>query len=80
VNKLNRGTGGLPEDGSLREPKHVGVFIVTLILFRVDATSDVHQSDFNKRILILEMHGTNIKKKLNRVHHVPTGAPHKWTE
>ena len=26
----------------LREPKHVGVFIVTLILFRVDATSNVH--------------------------------------
>ena len=25
----------------LREPKHVGVFIVTLILFRVDITSDV---------------------------------------
>jgi hypothetical protein len=25
---------------------------VTLILFRVDATSDVHQMDFNKRILI----------------------------
>ena len=34
---------------------------MTLILFRVDATSNVHQLDFNKRILILEMHGTNIK-------------------
>ena len=39
------------------------MFIVTLILFRVDATSDVHSLDFNKGILILEMHGTNIKKK-----------------
>jgi hypothetical protein len=38
-----------------------GVFIVTLILFRVDATSNMHQLDFNKRILILKMHGTNIK-------------------
>ena len=39
---------------------------MTLILFRVDATSNVHQLDFNKRILILEMHGTNIKKsKIN---------------
>jgi hypothetical protein len=37
-------------------------FIVTLTLFRVDATSNVHQVDFNKRILILKMHGTNIKK------------------
>jgi hypothetical protein len=35
---------------------------VTLILFRVDATSNVHQLDFNKGILILKMHGTNIKK------------------
>jgi len=26
----------------LREPKHVGVLIVTLILFRVDATNDVN--------------------------------------
>jgi len=26
----------------LREPKYVGVFIVTLILFRVEATSNVH--------------------------------------
>jgi len=26
----------------LREPKYFGVFIVTLILFRVDATCDVH--------------------------------------
>jgi hypothetical protein len=34
---------------------------VTLILFRVDATSNVHQLDFNKRILTLEMHSTNIK-------------------
>jgi hypothetical protein len=36
------------------EPKHVGVFIVTfivtLILFRVDVTSNVHLLDFNKRI------------------------------
>jgi hypothetical protein len=41
------------------------VFIVTLILilFRVDATSHVHWLDFNKGILILEMHGTNIKIK-----------------
>jgi hypothetical protein len=37
---------------------------VTLILFRVDATSNVHQLDFNKRILILKMHGPNIKKSL----------------
>jgi hypothetical protein len=28
------------------------VFIVTLILFRVDVTSNVHLLDFNKRILI----------------------------
>ena len=35
---------------------------MTLILFRVDATSNVHWLDFNKRILILEMHGTNTKK------------------
>jgi hypothetical protein len=34
---------------------------VTLILSRVDATSNVHQLDFNKRILILKMHGTNMK-------------------
>jgi hypothetical protein len=34
---------------------------VTLILFRVDATSNVHQLDFNKRILILKMRGTKIK-------------------
>jgi hypothetical protein len=46
----------------VRELKRIGVFIVTLILFRVDATNNVHQLDFNKRILILEMHGTNIKK------------------
>ena len=37
------------------------MFIVTLILFRVDATSDVHKLGFNKGILILEMHGTNKK-------------------
>jgi hypothetical protein len=36
----------------VREPKHVAVLIVTLILFRVDATSNVHQLDFNKRILL----------------------------
>jgi hypothetical protein len=30
-------------------------------LFRVDVTSDVHLLDFNKRILILKMHGANIK-------------------
>jgi hypothetical protein len=41
------------------------VFIVTLILFRVDGTSDVHLLDFNKGILILEMHGTNIKKVIS---------------
>jgi hypothetical protein len=35
---------------------------VTLILFRVDVTSNVHKLDFNKRISILKMHGTNIKK------------------
>jgi hypothetical protein len=34
---------------------------LTLILFRVDTTSNVHYLDFNTRILILEMHGTNIK-------------------
>jgi hypothetical protein len=36
----------------LREPKHVGVFIVTLILIliKVDATSNVRQLDFNKRV------------------------------
>jgi hypothetical protein len=38
-----------------------------LILFRVDATSNVHQLDFNKRILILKMHGTNIKKQINKL-------------
>jgi hypothetical protein len=40
----------------LREPKHVGVFIVTLILilFRVDARSNVHWLDFNKGILIIK--------------------------
>jgi hypothetical protein len=54
---------GTPWWWFLREPKHVGVFIVTLILFRVDATSNVHQLDFYKRILILKMHGTNITKK-----------------
>jgi hypothetical protein len=27
----------------------------------VDVTSDVHLLDFNKRILILKMHGANIK-------------------
>jgi len=31
-----------PRRWFLREPKHVGVFIVTLILFGVDATGDVH--------------------------------------
>jgi hypothetical protein len=31
---------------------------------KVDATSNVRQLDFNKRVLILEMHGTNIKKKI----------------
>jgi c-di-GMP-binding flagellar brake protein YcgR len=31
---------------------------VTLILFRVDATSNVHHLDFNKIILILKMHST----------------------
>jgi hypothetical protein len=36
---------------------------VTLILFRVDVTSDVHLLDFNKRILILKMHGANIENK-----------------
>jgi hypothetical protein len=35
--------------------------ILILILIRVDATS-VHWLDFNKGILLLEMHGTNIKK------------------
>jgi hypothetical protein len=34
-----------------------------LILFRVDAASNVHWLDFNKEILILEMHGTKIKIK-----------------
>jgi hypothetical protein len=34
-----------------------------LILIRVDATSNVHWLDFNKRVLMLEMHGTNIKKR-----------------
>jgi hypothetical protein len=38
---------------------------VTLILFRDDVTSDVHLLDFNKRILILKMHGANIKIILN---------------
>jgi hypothetical protein len=38
---------------------------VTLILFRVDVTSDVHLLDFNKRILILKMHGANIKTGTN---------------
>jgi hypothetical protein len=33
--------------------QHVGVFIVTLILFRVEVTSNVHLLDFNKIILIL---------------------------
>jgi hypothetical protein len=28
---------------------------VTLILFRVDATSNVHQLDFNKRILMYDV-------------------------
>jgi hypothetical protein len=39
---------------------------VTLILFRVDAASNVHQLDFNKRILILKMHGKNIKIKKSK--------------
>jgi len=45
---------------------------VTLILFRVDATSNVHQLDFNKRVLILEMHSTNIKKnnKIKKKHNI----------
>jgi hypothetical protein len=55
---------GTPWWWFLREPKHVGIFIVTLILFRVDITSNVHLLDFNKRILILKMHGANIKKKM----------------
>jgi hypothetical protein len=43
----------------LREPKHVGVFTVTiLILFRVDAASDVHWLDFNKGILLFELIST----------------------
>jgi hypothetical protein len=37
---------------------------VTSILFRVDTTSNVHQLDINKRIVILKMHGTNIKKMI----------------
>jgi hypothetical protein len=53
---------GTPWWWFLRELKHVAVFIVTLILFRVDVTSNVHQLDFNKRILILKMHGRIIKK------------------
>jgi hypothetical protein len=35
---------------------------VTLIFFRVDTTSNVHQLDFNTGVLILKMRGTNIKK------------------
>jgi hypothetical protein len=53
---------GTPWGWFLCEPKHIEVFIVTLILFRVGTTSNAHQLDFNKRILILKMHGTNIKK------------------
>jgi hypothetical protein len=44
---------GTPWWWFLREPKHVAVFIVTTILFRVHVTSNVHQLDFNKRILKL---------------------------
>jgi hypothetical protein len=42
-------------------------YIVTLILFRVDVTSNVNLLDFNQRILILKMHGANIKIKLHLV-------------
>jgi hypothetical protein len=37
----------------------------TLIIFRLDVTSNVHLLDFNKRILILKMHGANIKSTRN---------------
>jgi hypothetical protein len=47
---------GTPWWWFLREPKYVGVFIVTLIvtliLFRVHVRSDVHLLDFNKRTLL----------------------------
>jgi hypothetical protein len=36
----------------------------------VDATSNVHQLDFNKRILILKMHGANIKKRIGTSVHL----------
>jgi hypothetical protein len=51
---------------------------VTLILFRVDATSYVHQLDFNKRILILKMQGTNIKKKSQHIFKTLIGRKVTW--
>jgi hypothetical protein len=38
-------------------------------------TQQVHWLDFNKGILLLEMHGTNIKKKYNHIY-----SDTKWNQ